>query len=150
MQTIEDIRREWLIELIRQHKTMANLNLALGRAKTDATLSQIKNRAVDSKSGKPRNMGSPLAREIEIGLGLEVGTIDHPLREKEQHDSNEWFAYKSADEATKAVVDVLLSKSHPPSWVTPMIALALEGAKQAASNWIHLKNQRAEDKKTGT
>lgn len=58
MKTIEEIRREWLNMLIEQHKTIANLNIALGRAKTDATLSQIRNKVIDSKSGNPRNMGS--------------------------------------------------------------------------------------------
>lgn len=150
MQTIEDIRRDWLLELIRQHKTIANLNIALGRTKTDATLSQIKNKAVDSKSGRPRSMGSPLAREIEEKLGLELGSLDHPFRGSPQNENHEWLAYKAADSATKTVIDALLTKEDPPSWVTPMIALALEGAKQAAACWLNSKNEQTKGNKTGT
>lgn len=150
MQTIEEIRRDWLLELIRQHKTIANLNIALGRTRTDATLSQLKNKAVDSKSGRPRGMGSPLAREIEEKLGLEIGTLDHPFRNDTQADNNDWLAYKMADSATKAVVDALLAKGTTPDWVTPMIALALEGAKQAAAIWLDSKNEETKGKETGT
>lgn len=79
MKTIEDIRHEWLLELIRQHKTIAELNVALERPRTDGTLSQIKTKQADSKTGKIRIMGSDLARDIENKLGLETGTLDHPL-----------------------------------------------------------------------
>src|SRR5689334_3650241 len=78
MQTVEEIRLEWLNILIERHGTIASLNAALGRTRTDATLSQLKNQAPDSKSGTPKNMGSPLAREIEDRLGLERGTLDNP------------------------------------------------------------------------
>lgn len=78
MQTVEEIRLEWLKLLIARHGTIAALNAALGRARTDATLSQLKNQATDIKSGNPRNMGSTLAREIEDKLGLERGTLDNP------------------------------------------------------------------------
>jgi hypothetical protein len=76
VQTIEEIRRAWLLKLIEQHGTTASLNARLGRARNDATLAQIKNKA-PNKSGLPRSMGSELAREIEDKLGLERGTLDH-------------------------------------------------------------------------
>ncbi|EPO7840014.1 hypothetical protein ACUF3I_003964 [Proteus mirabilis] len=122
MKTIEEIRREWLNMLIEQHKTIANLNIALGRAKTDATLSQIRNKAIDSKSGNPRNMGSPLAREIEEKLGLEIGTLDHtPCKTDKSHRNNSFLeAYESADDAIKSIIDFILHKetSTPiPQWV---------------------------------
>lgn len=79
MKTVEEIRHEWLLELIRRHKTIAALNVALERPRTDGTLSQIKTKQGDSKTGKIRIMGSEMAREIETKLGLEVGTLDHPL-----------------------------------------------------------------------
>lgn len=79
MKTVEETRHEWLIELIRRHKTIAALNEALGRTRTDGTLSQIKTKQADSKTGKIRILGSELARDIENKLGLEVGTLDHPL-----------------------------------------------------------------------
>ncbi len=77
-QTIEEIRREWLIVLIERYRTIAALNEALGRPTTDATLSQIKNQAPNTRTGAPKNMGSTLAREIEEKLGMQRGTLDHP------------------------------------------------------------------------
>lgn len=65
MKTIEEIRLDWLSRLIERHGTIAALNEALGRARTDATLTQIRNMAPNTRSGKVRNMGSELAREIE-------------------------------------------------------------------------------------
>lgn len=79
MKTIEEIRHDWLSRLIEKHGTVAALNEALGRARTDATLLQIKNQAPNTRSGKPRNMGSDLAREIEEKLGLERGMLDNPI-----------------------------------------------------------------------
>ncbi len=122
MKTIEEIRRDWLNLLIEQHKTIANLNVALGRAKTDATLSQIRNKATDSKSGNPRNMGSPLAREIEEKLGFEVGTLDHdPYKINKSHGDDEFIkAYNSADEAIQSIINFILNRdtSNPqPQWV---------------------------------
>lgn len=79
MKTVEEMRHEWLTRLIEQHGTVAALNDALGRARTDATLLQIKNMAPNTRSGKPRNMGSDLAREIEERLGFERGLLDNPV-----------------------------------------------------------------------
>lgn len=146
MQTIEEIRREWLIELIKRHKTIANLNLVLGRAKTDATLSQIKNQALDSKSGNPRNMGSPLAREIENKLGLESGTLDHPLHAE---GTDQWEAYQGADEAIKALVDYLLEddKTFPPGWVDGDARAYIDSIELKIRKWLaQSKSTRSEDK----
>lgn len=77
MKTIEEVRHDWLLRLIEQHGTVADLNAALGRERTHAALSQIKNRAPNTSSGKVRNMGSDLAREIEVALKLERGMLDH-------------------------------------------------------------------------
>jgi hypothetical protein len=143
MQTIEEIRREWLLELIRRHRTLANLNIALGRVKTDATLSQIKNQAVDSKSGNPRNMGSPLAREIEGKLGLELGTLDHPLS---QGGANKWSAYNEADDAIKDLVDYLLEgdRSNPPGWVDSDAKAYIDSLELKVRKWND-KNKSTED-----
>lgn len=143
MQTIEEIRREWLLELIRQHRTLANLNVALGRVKTDATLSQIKNQAVDSKSGNPRNMGSPLAREIESKLGLELGTLDHPLQ---LEGSSKWSAYKEADEAIKDLVDYILEgdRTNPPGWVDSDAKAYIDSLELKVRKWND-KSKSTED-----
>jgi len=146
MQTVEEIRREWLIELIRRHKTIANLNLVLGRSKTDATLSQIKNQAVDSKSGNPRNMGSPLAREIESKLGLEPGSLDHPFYTQA---TDRWEAYQGADEAIKALIDYLLEndKVNPPAWIDGDAKAYIDSIELKIRKWLDQgKSTASEDK----
>lgn len=45
----------------------------------DSTFSQIWNRAPDSKTGRPREMGTDLARKIEDVFGLPTGWMDTPL-----------------------------------------------------------------------
>lgn len=64
--------------LIDKHGSIANLNAAIGLSRTDATLSQIKNQSVHSKTGTPRAMGDPMARKIEQELGLPNGWMDTP------------------------------------------------------------------------
>ena len=77
MKTIAEIRRDNLLILISEHGTTAALNTRVGMTRTDATLSQIKNRSPDSKTGAPKGMGDALARRIEVSLGLEVGWMDN-------------------------------------------------------------------------
>jgi hypothetical protein len=64
--------------LIKKHGGIAPLNEAIGLARTDATLSQIKNQSVHSKTGTPRAMGDSLARRIEVALSLGLGWMDTP------------------------------------------------------------------------
>lgn len=77
MKTIADIRRDNLLLLLREFGSLAELNDRLGLARTDATLSQIKNRSLDSKSKKPRAMGDEMARRIESSLKRDVGWMDN-------------------------------------------------------------------------
>ena len=78
VQTIDETRRQRLNMLIEKHGSIANLNEQLGLARTDATLSQIKNKSTHSKTGTPRAMGDPMARKIEAALGLPNGWMDTP------------------------------------------------------------------------
>lgn len=82
MKTVSEIRRENLVFLIEMYGSIAKLNLVLGRGRKDGTLSQIKNRAINSASGAKRNMGNVLAREIEKKLNLELGWMDEEHPEK--------------------------------------------------------------------
>jgi len=74
------IRQKNLLYLIEQYGSIARLNLALGRPKKDATLSQVKNFAKHHKTNKPREMGVALARSIEEKLNYPLGWMDkeHP------------------------------------------------------------------------
>lgn len=77
MRTIEEIRRLRLIELRDKYKGIAELNEARGKSRIDSTLTQIVNGSVGSKTGKPKTMGSDLARSIEQDLKLERGWMDN-------------------------------------------------------------------------
>lgn len=79
MRTVEEIRRANLQALVDQHSGMANLCEKLGYARNEtATLTRILNANVrHDRGGKPYNMGSPMAREMEEKLLLEVGWMDN-------------------------------------------------------------------------
>ncbi|MEJ7932548.1 S24 family peptidase [Ramlibacter sp. AN1015] len=78
MKTVGETRRDNLVLLSDGAGSQAALNDALGRPRADATLSQVFNRSPDSKTGKPRNMGGVLARQIEQALQLPIGWMDAP------------------------------------------------------------------------
>jgi hypothetical protein len=71
--------------LIQKHGSLAVLNETIGLARTDATLSQIKNQSAHHNTGKPRSMGDDLARKIEQTLNLDVGWMDTPASYAELH-----------------------------------------------------------------
>lgn len=79
MRTVEEIRRANLQVLVDQQSGMANLCEKLGYARNEtATLTRILNANVrHDRGGKPYNMGSPMAREMEEKLLLEVGWMDN-------------------------------------------------------------------------
>lgn len=76
MRTVEETRRLRLRELLREHGSWSALNTALGRNKLDSTFSQIVNESAGSKSRAPKQMGSPLARDMEAKLNKERGWMD--------------------------------------------------------------------------
>lgn len=120
MKTIEETRRDWLLFLIAKHGTIAALNDALGRPSTDATLSQIKNMAPNTRTGAPKNMGSNLAREIEEKLGMPRGTLDHPPPSSEAdaafvHRVEEEVArYAVPDHVQQAILTLIVSSPEKP------------------------------------
>lgn len=78
MEIVADIRHANLIELIRRAGGTGAFAERIGR---DASqVSQWANRAPDSKTGKPRNIGDRAARHIEQALQLQRGWMDatHP------------------------------------------------------------------------
>ncbi|GAB2913874.1 hypothetical protein [Paralcaligenes ginsengisoli] len=77
MKTVEEVRRIRLKMLINEvGGRAADLNRATGKIDRDSTYSQILNQSLGSKTGKPKQMGSPLARELEIARNKEVGWMD--------------------------------------------------------------------------
>ena len=74
MQTNDEIRRENLELAIKRLGSAAKLAEAAGTS--PAYLSQIRNRAPDSKTGTPKMMGDAMARRIEMALGEPDGWMD--------------------------------------------------------------------------
>lgn len=77
MKTVEEIRRDRLLELKAQHGSFAKLNELLGRLSTDSTFSQIANSSLNSKTKTPKVMGSDQARKIEELLKKPRGWMDN-------------------------------------------------------------------------
>lgn len=80
MNTVEETRRVRLRMLVEKYESMANLCQKLGYARNEtATLTRILNANVrHDREGKPYNMGSPMARQIESTLELKTGWMDTP------------------------------------------------------------------------
>ena len=82
MASVEETRYKNLLRLIGEHGGQARLAEKIH--KSPAQISQWKNRAPNSKTGKPRNIGSATAREIEYFLDKPDGWMDVPhVREPE-------------------------------------------------------------------
>ena len=75
MKVIEEIRLENLRSLI--EKTGGVTRFADLCGKQQAQISQLLNRAPDSKTGKPKAIGSAQAREFETAAKKEIGWLDN-------------------------------------------------------------------------
>lgn len=75
MKTIAEIRLENLRLLIGEFSTQEKV--AELAETSPVYLSQILNSAVDSKTGRIRQVGEPLARKLEEGCGKEIGWMDN-------------------------------------------------------------------------
>lgn len=78
MQTSAEIRRQRLNMLVDRYGTIADLNEALGWARTDPKLTQIKNNNKRPGREATYQMGDAMAREIEEKLNLQRGWMDNP------------------------------------------------------------------------
>jgi len=131
MKDIDDIRRD-------------NLRLIEEAAGGPAAAAKLVGMS-QSKTGRRRGMHKNTARRIEAAVGKPQGWLDkdhsgaHDAEPQENHkesiqQSAMLATYQRADYGTRAVVDALLS-STPPAWLDPLMALAIQGMKQAASQW---------------
>lgn len=109
MQTIDEIRRDRLELLIREHGSIAALNELLGFERTDSTLSQIRTQAKHSKTKRPRVMGDELARRIEERLHLERGWMDTSAE----------LERRASDQRTVEILDML---NRLPAWQVDQVA----------------------------
>jgi hypothetical protein len=87
MAIVEETRRVRLQMLVKRHGSMASLCEKLGYARNEtATLTRILNANIrHDRDGKPYNMGSPMARQIEEKLSLDLGWMDTPPSYAELH-----------------------------------------------------------------
>ena len=76
IRTIEEVRRLRLVALVKAEGSLVAINEKIGLTKRDSTLSQILNRALNSKTKTPKTMGSPMARKLETAYELETGLMD--------------------------------------------------------------------------
>lgn len=160
MKDIDDIRRDNLRLIEEAVGGLAAAAKLVGMSPSQ--FANLRDGAKDSKTGKPRGMHKSTARRIEAAAGRPQGwlDIDHgespattggatgSAQENIQQAALA-AAYQRADAGTRAVVDALLS-STPPAWLEPMMALALQGMKQAAVQWIDDRKKIDTQEKTGT
>lgn len=92
--TISDIRKANLGALISEYGSLRALAEKLDHAST-AQISQWKQSAPDSKTGKPRTINNASARKIEIKCGKPVGWMD-VLHTKEDATSQATQAFQAA------------------------------------------------------
>lgn len=80
MKTIGDVRRDNLELLIKEKGSLEAVVQAEG-VTSSTYLSQVRNRYHDIKTGKPREMGTAMARRLEERCGKPDGWMDHPHEE---------------------------------------------------------------------
>jgi hypothetical protein len=76
MKTVEEIRRQRLSALREEFGSYARLASMLDMTARDSTLSQIGNQSKISNSDKRKQMGSELARRLELVTHKPVGWMD--------------------------------------------------------------------------
>lgn len=116
MEPVEETRRTRLRMLVKRNNTMADLCQLLGYARTEtATLTRILNANIrHDRDGKPYNMGSPMARQIEEKLGLPTGWMDTPPS----------YAELGGDNDPRAMIEHMVQEMPPEDWPTALRLLS--------------------------
>lgn len=87
--TVHETRLARLQMLLREYGSVAALNEALGWARTDVKLMQIKNENQRPGRGKAYQMGDAMARAIEQKLDKPRGWMDTPPSFAEMHGESD-------------------------------------------------------------
>ncbi|WP_157826901.1 hypothetical protein [Macromonas nakdongensis] len=103
---------------------MSDLNEALGWARADPKLTQIKNNNKRPGRDATYQMGDAMAREIEEKLGLERGWMDNPPTYAEIH----------GEEDPRTKVLLLMEHLPPDQWQTAVRLLDALAQPAAAGN----------------
>ena len=125
MVIVEETRRKRLQMLVTQFGSMASLCEALGYARTEtAGLTRILNANIrHDRDGQPYRMGSPMARQIEEKLSLDLGWMDTPPSHSE--------LYGEDDPRTKVLQ---LMEGLPPDQWSTIVRLVDAVAQPTKSN----------------
>ncbi|MFC5475810.1 S24 family peptidase [Paraherbaspirillum soli] len=117
MKTIGEIRRDNLLYAIERFKKAERL--ARTAHVSAAYISQLKNCAPESSTGKVKNMGDDVARRIEIALGEPIGWMDTSHKHTAQQERAVYPADNNLDETTlvvsNAAIPMGLNFSRPES-----------------------------------
>jgi|GEM_PF-1413088 len=111
MRPVEETRRLRLAQLVATHGSYVTLNGLLGMTDRDSTLSQIANQSPNSRTRKPKNMGSELARRIEAALGLAPGWMDADPDAEWPLDRVSRQRYGALSDADRAYVQGLMNQA---------------------------------------
>ena len=105
MKSAAELRLENLETLVQEAGSAAALARASGVS--PEYLSQIRNRAIDKKTGKARNLGNQAARRLEDGMGKPLGWMDtsHAAEDRQSAspDTPPWPLKKSTAERIRAL-----------------------------------------------
>lgn len=104
MKSAAEIRLENLEKLVAQAGSADALAKAAGMS--PEYISQIRNRAIDNKTGRERNLGNQAARRLENGMGKPIGWMDtiHDSAGGKDSPPNTW-PFKRIDEAKVRSLD---------------------------------------------
>lgn len=160
MKDIDEIRRCNIRTLEDECKSLASLAKKIGMS--SAQLTNLRDGAKDSKTGKPRGMRKETARRIESAANKPVGWLDIDHSQEADikpaspqvtliasppasNTANEIAqAYDKADEVTQLLVKaLLLEQGLSAPWVDNFVGMAVMGIKATADKW--LKDQSKAD-----
>jgi len=105
MKSAAELRLENLETLVQEAGSADALARASGVS--PEYISQIRNRAIDKKTGKARNLGNQAARRLEDGMGKPLGWMDtsHAAEDRQSAspDTLPWPLKKSTAERIRAL-----------------------------------------------
>lgn len=98
MKSAAELRLENLETLVKEAGTADALAEKCGLSAE--YISQLRNRAIDKKTGRARNLGSQAARKLEVGMGKAIGWMDtnHASHTYKPSSQSDWpFSKVSLD-----------------------------------------------------
>lgn len=123
MKTISEIRVDNLDALIKEFGTQDKV-AELGET-SSVYLSQVRNQTPDVKTGKPREMGNPIARKLEIGCNKERGWMDHEHDIEGAKPAPLVYPSQANDETSRTLLAAESSVAQHDQWTLAAIELMM-------------------------